>query len=227
VDQSIAEGLVEYVEQGIRADTDIVEQVMRRAIDRHRPFRTRFRWTVVGAVAAAAFASAVAVAAATGNLSLKVGPSATTLAGAEQAFGAHVFTARADSGAVLYAVYFWPATPRPANAEPGSQPARNEVELAYSYARSRVDVTEVLDPTTEALNVDALGPGGAKLKAAGGLGAVTIEAVNGSEYVVGRSVDGSVVEWIIWKSSTRVVVTTHFGPGLTHDLAFALAATFR
>jgi hypothetical protein len=103
VDSSIAESLVEYVEQGIPADTDIVEQVMRRAIGRPRSFRARFRWTVAGAIAAAIFVSAVAVAAATGNLPirLKVGPSATTLARAEQAFGAHVLSARADSGASL------------------------------------------------------------------------------------------------------------------------------
>lgn len=157
----------------------------------------------------------------------KVGPGATSLAGAEQALGRHVLTANVDSGAVLVAAYFAAATPLPLDAKPGSPPSRDTVELVYSYAGSHVEITEVVDPTTGPLTVDALDQGGAKLKAAGGLGVAIIETVDGSEYVVGRSADGSAVEWILWKSAAGIVVTAHFDPGLAHDVAFAFAVTFR
>jgi hypothetical protein len=157
----------------------------------------------------------------------KVGPRTTTLAAAQQAFGRHVLTASVDSGAVLNAVYFAAATPLPLDAKPGSPPSRDTVELAYSYAGSHIEITEVVDPTTGPLTVDALDQGGAKLKAAGGLGAATIESVDGSAYVVGRSADGSTVEWILWKSAAGIVVTAHFEPGLGHDAALVFVATFQ
>ena len=157
----------------------------------------------------------------------KAGPGATTLGAAEQAFGRHVLTASTESGAVLDAVYFAAATPMPSNAKPGTPPSRDTVELVYSYAGVHVDITEAFDPSTGSLTVDALNQGGAKLKATGGLGTAAIETNNGSEYVVGRSVDGSAVEWILWKTLTGIVVTAHFDPGIAHDLAFSLISTFQ
>ena len=54
------------------AGADILDRVMHGAIGRHRSLRTRMRWTVDGAVAAAILASAVTVAAATGNLPIRL-----------------------------------------------------------------------------------------------------------------------------------------------------------
>jgi hypothetical protein len=157
----------------------------------------------------------------------KPDPRTMTLAAAEQAFGEHVLTASVGSGAVLDAVYFTAATPLPSDAKPGSPPSHDTVELVYSYAGTRVEITEVFDPSTGPLTVDALDQGGAKLKVAGGLGEATIESVDGSEYVVGRSADDSAVEWILWKSGAGIVVTAHLDPGLGHDAALAFAATFQ
>lgn len=223
MDELIATALADYVEHGIAADTDITEAVTRRTGGRHRAFSGRLRWAVVGAVALASLTAAAAFA--TGILPVKVGPGATTLAAAEHAFGTHVLTPSVASGAVLEAVYFIPATP--ANADGGSPPSPATVALLYRYAGARLDVTEVIDPTNAPLTVDTLGPGMAKLKAAHGLGPVTLETISGSQYVVGRSADGASVEWIIWKSVTGVVVTAHFSPGLAHDTALAVARSFQ
>jgi hypothetical protein len=225
VDELIATALADYVEQGIAADTDITEAVTRRTSGRRRSFPVRLRWAVVGAVALASVTAAAALAVATGNLPVKVGPGATTLAAAEQAFGTHVLRPSVASGAVLEAVYFTAATP--ANAQRGSAASPDTVALLYSYAGAHLDVSEVKDPTSTPLTVDALGPAGAKLKAAHGLGAVTIETISGSEYVVGRSADNASVEWIIWNSATGVVVAAHFSPGLAHDTALAVAGSFQ
>jgi len=259
VDGIIRDAIVDHLELGIPADTDIVDAVMRRAVGRPRSSRIRLRWAIVGAIGALLVTSAVVLAAVSGNWPIrlalipaqvstspidkngatgssapaadqgpgKVGPRGTTLAGAEQAFGRHVLVASVGSGASLDEVYFAAATPLPPGAKPGSPPSRDTVELVYAYAGGHVEITEVFDPTTGPLTVDALDQGGAKLKAAGGLGAANIESVDGSAYVVGRSVDGSAVEWIIWKSAAGIVVTAHFNPGLAHDAAVAFAATFR
>jgi hypothetical protein len=157
----------------------------------------------------------------------KVEPRTTTLAAAEQAFGQHVLAASVGSGATLDAVYFVAATPLPSDAKPGSPPSRDTVELVYSYAGSRVEITEFFDPTSGPLTVDALDEGGAKLKVAGGLGAAAIESVDGSEYVVARSADDSAVEWVLWKSAAGIVVTAHFDPGLAHGAALAFASALR
>jgi hypothetical protein len=258
MDAIIRDAIVDHLELGIPADTDIVDAVMGRAVGRRASSRIRVRWAIVGAIGAVLVSSAVVFAVVSGNwpvrLALipaqaptspidksgtsgssavaadegpgKVGLRATTVASAEQAFGLHVLTASPDSGAVLNAVYFAAATPLPSDAKPSSPPSRDSVELVYSYAGSRVEITEVFDPSTGPLTVDALDQGGAKLKVAGGLGAATIESADGSEYVVARSADGHTVEWILWKSAASIVVTAHFDPGLAHDLAFAFAATF-
>ena len=149
------------------------------------------------------------------------------MAGAEHAYGRHVLTASVDSGAVLDAVYFAAATPLPSDAKPGSPPARDTVELVYSYAGSHFEITEAFDPTTGPLTVDALDQGGAKIKVAAGLEAAAIESMDGSEYVVGRSADGSAVEWILWKSAAGIAVTAHLDSGLVHDSAFVFVATFQ
>ena len=259
MDGIIRDAIVDHLELGIPADTDIVEAVLRRGAGRPTSPKIRVRWAVVGAIGALVVTSAVVLAVASGNwpvrLALvpaqnppspiekhgttassvpaadegpgKVGPQATTLAAAERAFGRHVLTAGAESGAALDAVYFAAATPLPSDAKAGFPPSRDTVELVYSYAGSRVEITEVFDPTTGPLTVDALDQGGPKLKVAGGLGAATIESVDGSEYVVGRSADGSTVEWILWKTAAGIVVTAHFDPGRAHDAAFAFVATFR
>jgi hypothetical protein len=207
----IRDAIVDYVELGIPADSDIVDAVMHRAVDRRASPGIRVRWAIVGAIGALVVTSAVVLAAVSGNWPIrlalipaqvttspidksgttessapasdqgpgKVGPRATTLAGAEQAFGRHVLVASADSGAILDAVYFAAASPLPSGAKPGSPPSRDTVELIYSYAGSHVEITEEFDPTTGPLTVDALDQGGAKLKAAGGLGAAAIESVDG------------------------------------------------
>jgi hypothetical protein len=225
VDELIATALADYVEHGVAADTDITEAVMRRTGGRRRSFPVRLRWAVVGAVALASVTAVAALAVATGNLPVKVGPGATTLAAAEHAFGTHVLTPSVASGAVLEAAYFTAATP--SNAQRGTPASPATVALLYRDAGALLDVTEVIDPTSAPLTVDALGPGGAKLKAAHGLGPVTIETHSGSRYVVGRSADGASVEWIVWKSATGVVVTAHFSPGLAHDAALTVAGSFQ
>jgi hypothetical protein len=259
MDTIIRDAVVDYLEFGIPAGTEIVDAVMRRAVGRRVSPGIRVRWAVVGAIAAVLMTSSVVLALASGNWPIrlvlipaqnapspmdksgingsaapgadnvpgKVGPEATTLAAAERAFGRHVPAASLDSGAVLDAVYFAAARPLPSDAKPGSQASHDTVELVYTYAGTRVEVTEAFDPTASPLTVDALDQGGAKLKAAGGLGEASIESVAGSEYAVGRAADGAAVEWILWKTTAGLVMTAHFDPGVAHDVAFALVTALR
>jgi hypothetical protein len=159
---------------------------------------------------------------------VKIGDPSTamSLPDAEAAFGTHVLVAT-DSGATLDGVFFTPATPAPVQSKPGAPPDRDAVTLDYRLAGTQVIVTEQRDPTTTPLTVEALDQGGPVLKTEGGLGPASIETVDGGSYVIGRSVDGRSVVWVIWKSTAGVDVAVHFDQGIGHDGAIAFATGMR
>jgi hypothetical protein len=147
-----------------------------------------------------------------------------TLAEAEAAFGAHVLVPPAASDNLI-GVQFLDASAF--GTKPGAPDPRDSVTLKYSLGGSTVIVTEERDPSPAALTVDALSlDSGPAMKTEGGLGPAAIESIDGGSYVVGRSVDGSSVVWIIWKSSNGVVVTIHFQPGVAHEAALEFALSF-
>ncbi|MDQ6771650.1 MAG: hypothetical protein M3024_01465 [Candidatus Dormibacteraeota bacterium] len=152
----------------------------------------------------------------------KQGAQPTTLASAEQSFGTHVLTVRGP-GAQLKAVYFQPASRVEAGAKPGSKSQPDSVSLIYTYAGTTAEIQETIDNSPAPLTVDAIDQNGPTIKSGQGLGPVAVESVGGSDYVVGRTSGGALVEWVIWKTGGGVVVMVHFDNGIDHQKAFDFA----
>ena len=225
-ERSLQDGLVAYIHQGVGDDIDLTDPIMGRAmaVRPARSISSRLRWGL-GAGLIFAVLTTAAVLATASLQPPKVGADHTTLAAAERAFGHHVVTLAGDVSARLVAVYAR-VTELPPGAPPGSSVSGYTVSLDYAYAGSRVAITEKWDPSA-GLTIDAIDPGLRKLKAAGGLGQVDIETINGSDYLVGRSSHGPNVQWIGWKTATNVVVAMNIEPGLSQELAFALLTGVR
>jgi hypothetical protein len=115
--------------------------------------------------------------------------------------------------------------PVPAGAKAGTPPLPDRVELVYSAFGGQVMLQERRDVAGTPLTVLAADvDGSAALKTATGLGPAAIETVDGSEYAVGRSTDGSAVATITWKTVAGIDVTMRFDPGMDRAMAFGLVA---
>ena len=151
-------------------------------------------------------------------------PALMSLGDAEAAFGTHVLV---PAGLTPTAVFFLDASGLPAPTKPGAQAPGNTVFLKFEAGGGVVDMAEERDTSDEPLTVTALDQDGPMLKADGGLGRAEIETVDGGSYAVGWSVDGQSVVTVIFKSTSGVVVTIRFGPGVSHDEALAFATNLR
>jgi hypothetical protein len=157
----------------------------------------------------------------------KVPASLITIEAARAAFGADMLSL-ASPEAALTAAYFAPAVPVPAGAKAGTPPLPDRVELVYAVSGHQVMLQEERDVAGTPLTVLAANVNGsAALKTDAGLGPADVETVDGSQYAVGRSTDGTTVATITWKTVGGVDVTMRFDPGLDRATAFALVALVR
>jgi hypothetical protein len=157
----------------------------------------------------------------------KQAPSAVSAADAAQVFGAQLLSLGA-ADAQLEAIYAQPRLTLPADAKPGTPASGPRVELTYTYRGITVTLDEERGSADTPLTVDAANVNGSPaLKTSQGLAPAAIETVDGSEYLVGRTVDGSTVASIAWKTAGGIIAMLQFDPGLDRQSAFVLVESVR